>query len=94
MHSKIFKVVVDFTAGVCKVPLETTVKIFPDEFYTLYLKISGAKTFKCVDSLANAKGRDDTKFTFANTNFVKDDESNRTDILCGPIVDFYYIKEQ
>jgi hypothetical protein len=93
LHSKTFRVVVDFTNGVCKVPLETMVTICPDEFYTLYLKISGAKTFKCVDSLVSVKGRDDTKFTFANTTFVKDDESNRTDILCGPLVDFFYIRD-
>ena len=94
LHSKVFKVVVDFTAGVCKVQLETTVRIYPDEYYTLYLKISGAKTFKCVDSVPSAKGRDDTRFQFANTIFVRDDESNRTDILCGHIVDFYYIRDQ
>lgn len=94
LHSKVFKIVVDFTTGVCRVPLEAMVKVYPDEYYTLYLKISGAKTFKCVDSLVSAKGRDDTRFQFANTVFVKDDESNRTDILCGPLVDFYYIREQ
>ena len=93
LHSKTFGIVVDFNAGVMKVPLEATVKILPNEFYTLYLKISGAKTFKCVDSLVSAKGRDDTRFQFINTTFVKDDESNRTDILCGPLVDFYYVSE-
>ncbi len=72
---------------------ETIVKLDADTDYTIYLKISGAKTVKCVDSLTTVKARDGTTFQFSNTIFVQGDESNRTDVQCGPVVDFCYLTE-
>lgn len=43
--------------------------------------------------MSNVTGRDGTVFTFSNTTFVAGDESNRTDVQCGPLVDFYYQAE-
>ena len=93
LHSFPFRLEVDFASGVCKVPFETLVHIQPNTLHTVYLKMAGAKTFKCVDSFTSVTGRDNTQFTFSNAQFVQGDESNRTDIQCGPIVDFYYVMD-
>lgn len=92
LHSFPVEIQADFVDGVQHVAFETLVKLEPDVVYTLYLKLSGAKTFKCVDSQQIVEGRDSTRFHFFNTNFVKGDESNRTDVQCGPIADFYYVR--
>lgn len=93
LHSNSVCLMADFVSGVNKVPFETIVRLEPESDYTIYLKISGAKTVKCVDSLITVKGRDGTNFQFSNTVFVQGDESNRTDVQCGPIVDFCYLTE-
>jgi hypothetical protein len=89
-HSNIALLYSDIVNGVAKICLETPVLVEPDHDYTLYLKIAGAKTFKCVDSAPAIRSRDGTSFRLKTTLFVKGDETNRTDVQCGPIVDFYY----
>ena len=73
LHSYPVRLTADFAAGVTHVPFEALAKVEPNEFYTIYLKLSGAKTFKCVDSSHIVDGRDNTRFEFSNTTFLKGD---------------------
>ena len=93
LHSSPTSIPADFHSGVFQVKLETLVPLESNSSYTVYFKLSGAKTFKCVDSRQRVEGRDNTIFLFKNTQFVSGDESNRTDVQCGPIADFYYVPE-
>jgi len=91
LHSFPVPVPANLGAGVQKISFETIVPIEREAKYTIYLKMSGSKTYKCVDALTQVVARDKTKFLFSNTVFVRGDESNRTDVQCGPIVELFYL---
>lgn len=93
LHSEPTVVNADLDSGVFQVRLEAAVRLESNAVYTLYFKISGAKTFKCVDSMPTVRGRDGAVFEFRNTRFVSNDESNRSDMLCGPIAELYYVSD-
>ena len=75
----------------CKVNMETHVLLKRDSKYTVQFLIEGAHTYKCVDCLANVEGPDRTIWTFVNTLFSQNHQSNRCDTVCGPIADFYFM---
>jgi hypothetical protein len=91
LHSFPVQVTANLTTGIGKISFEAAVLLEREVKYTIYLKMSGSKTYKCVDAMATVVARDRTKFTFSNTAFARGDESNRTDVQCGPIVDLYYL---
>lgn len=93
LHSEPVSIGADLNSGVFQVKLEAAVRIEQNTVYTIYFKLSGAKTFKCVDSKPSVRSRDGTVFEFRNTRFVSNDESNRSDVLCGPIAEVYYAQD-
>lgn len=77
--------------SVVKISLDSQVHIKRDAKYTVYFKIDGDSTYKCVDCQESVVNPDGVSFSFFNTTFVAGDLNNRSDVVCGPIADFYYI---
>ena len=67
------------------VPLKTGVT------YTILMKMEGSASYKCVDCYKTMVSEGEVKWAFSTTLFPPTDQSNRTDVVCGPIADFYYM---
>ena len=74
-----------------KINMESHVLIKRDTKYTVYFLIEGAHTYKCVDCLSNVEGPNRVIWTFMNSIFSQNHQSNRCDTVCGPIADFYFM---
>ena len=74
-----------------KIVTEHPILIKKDVKYTAHFIIEGSHTYKCVDCLTNVEGANQCVWTFFNTIFAQNYQTNRCDIVCGPIADFYYI---
>ena len=74
-----------------KIPMESQVLIKRDKKYTVYFLIEGSHTYKCVDCIPNVEGPDRVIWTFVNSMFSQNHQSNRCDTVCGPIADFYFM---
>lgn len=61
-----------------------------NSIYTLTLQLTGSNSFKCVDC-SRILDTGAVTWTFMNTVFQEPDISNRSDEVCGPIADFYYM---
>jgi hypothetical protein len=81
----------DADDSVVKISLDSPVHIRRDAKYTVYFKVDGDSTYKCVDCQESVTNPDGISFNFSNTTFVAGDLNNRSDVVCGPIADFYYI---
>ena len=77
--------------SIFKVAMEHCVKIKKDNKYTVYFMNEGHHTYKCVDCVSNIEGPEKVIWTFVNSSFAQNHQSNRCDTVCGPIADFYYI---
>ena len=77
--------------SIFKVTMDHCVKIKKDSKYTVYFMNEGHHTYKCVDCGSNIEGPEKVVWTFLNSNFAQNHQSNRCDTVCGPIADFYYI---
>ena len=77
--------------SIFKVTMEHFVKIKKDNKYTVYFMNEGHHTYKCVDCVSNYEGPEKVIWTFVNSIFAQNHQSNRCDTVCGPIADFYYI---
>jgi PHR domain/PH domain len=77
--------------SIYKVAVENPVLIRRDNKYTVYFLIEGAHTYKCVDCIANVEGPERIVWSFFNSIFSQNHQSNRCDTVCGPIADFYFM---
>ena len=75
--------------SVYKVVLSTKVQLRAGVTYTLAGQLEGDSTYKCVQCLKQVLG--DVIWSFSTAQFPTPDHTNRTDVDCGPIADFYYI---
>ena len=77
--------------SIFKVTMEHCVKVKKDNKYTVYFMNEGHHTYKCVDCASSVEGPEKVVWTFLNSSFAQNHQSNRCDTVCGPIADFYYI---
>jgi hypothetical protein len=77
--------------SIFKVVMEHQVKIKKDTKYTVFFMNEGSHTYKCVDCVPSIEGPEKAVWTFVNSTFAQNHQSNRCDTVCGPIADFYYI---
>lgn len=75
--------------SVHRISIDEPVMIKSDAKYTVFLSVEGSHTYKCVDCYAQIEGQ--VTWKFFNTNFTPNHQTNRCDITCGPIADFYYV---
>lgn len=79
----------DAEESVHRIRIDDPVFIKSETKYTVVFVIDGSNSFKCVDCLAVVEK--EITWRFFNTNFSQNHNSNRCDITCGPIADFYYL---
>lgn len=77
--------------SVYRVQLTTQPQLHANSIYTVVLQLEGDNTFKCVDCARTVEGQGAVTWTYMSTSFQEPDLSNRTDEICGPIADFYYM---
>lgn len=75
--------------SVHRIRIEDPIFIKKESKYTVIFVIEGSHTFKCVDCLAVVEK--EATWKFFNTNFSQSHHTNRCDVTCGPIADFYYL---
>lgn len=90
-HSQIVPIHNNPESSIFKVVMEKQVLIKKDSKYTVYFLNGGAHTYKCVDCVSVVEGPDRVMWTFVNSIFSPNHQSNRCDIVCGPIADFYFM---
>lgn len=77
--------------SVYEVRLRSPVLLRANSIYTVVLQLEGSSSFKCVDCARSVEGEGGVMWTFMTTTFQEPDLTNRTDEVCGPIADFYYM---
>lgn len=77
--------------SVQKIDLSPPVMMKSGVQYTVVMKMDGNTSYKCVDCYRTMATQGDVNWTFSTTIFPPTDQSNRTDVVCGPIADFYYM---
>lgn len=76
--------------SVSKILLSTKVQLRGGMTYTMAAQLEGASTYKCVQCLKQV-AIDGVSWVFSTSQFPVIEQSNRTDVDCGPIADFYFI---
>lgn len=89
VHPQVVELLFSPDESVQKVVLSQRISLRAGCSYTLVGQLEGASTYKCVLCQKIMTGEVD--WTFATTTFPSMDHSNRTDVDCGPIADFYYV---
>jgi hypothetical protein len=81
----------DSEESVFKLPLARPLPLKKETNYTAIFCIEGSSTFKCVDCYLTVEGPGGVIWNFNKTNFAANHQNNRSDTVCGPIADFYYL---
>lgn len=81
----------DARDSVQKISLSPPVLLKGRATYTLTMKMDGSASYKCVDCTRSLLTEGEVTWTLATSVFPPTDQSNRTDVVCGPIADFYYM---
>ena len=90
-HNSLTEIHFEETESVHKLTLSKPQPIRANSIFTVYVKAWGASSYKCVDCVSTLPGPGDVVWTFMNTTFQGNDQNNRTDAVCGPIADFFYM---
>lgn len=90
-HSQPTVLAADPRESVQKIVLSPPVALKSGVQYTVVMKLDGSTTYKCVDCYKTLVTEGEVGWTFSTTLFPPTDQSNRTDVVCGPIADFYYM---
>jgi len=90
-HQSPTVLVSDPRESVQKVVLSPPVALKSGVHYTVVVKLDGSTTYKCVDCYKTLATEGEVGWTFSTALFPPTDQSNRTDVVCGPIADFYYM---